>query len=148
MSLCEPVMRDEALGVCMLKQLLAAQPADRLLALQCRIMAAQYPQTMEAIAASALTNYTERDLVHFAHGAGFNQVHMALHIDLKPSAQTNWTTFLESAPHPLAPTVSAILASQFTAGERAYFEEHFRPVIESGSSVVTSRNAYLTAGKA
>jgi len=149
-SLCEPVMRDDALGVYMLKQAVDAdglQDGDRLLGLQCRIMAAQYPHTLEDIAKNPTTNYTERDLVHLARAAGFQDVHMELHIDLKQTSQRNWETFLECSPHPLAPSVKQIIAEHFSADERAYFHATYRQIVEGGSSIGTSRNAYLTASK-
>ena len=149
-SICEPIMRDEAFGVYMLKKLVAAdslESKDRLLGLQCRIMAIQYPSTLEEIGNNPTTNFTERDLIHLARGAGFTQVHMELHIDSRRNFQRNWETFLNSSPHPLAPSVQKIINDNFSGEESKYFEEKFRPIVEAGSSIMTIRNAYLTATK-
>ncbi|MYM23222.1 methyltransferase domain-containing protein [Duganella sp. FT135W] len=150
-SLCEPIMRDEALGIYMMKKLVeedSLASKDRFLEMQCRIMAAQYPSTLEAISQNPTTNFTERDLIHFARGAGFSDVHMELHIDSKPTRQTNWETFLGSSPHPMAPTVTQIVTEHLSENEREYFQEKFRPIVEAGSSISTTRNAYLTARRA
>lgn len=150
-SLCEPIMRDEAFGVYMLKKLVEEDSLlskDRLLEIQCRIMAAQYPSTLEAIAQNPTTNFTERDLIHLARSAGFSDVHMELHIDSKPTRQTNWKTFLGSSPHPMARSVTEIVAEHLSENEREYFQEKYRPIVEGGSMITTTRIAYLTARRA
>jgi ubiquinone/menaquinone biosynthesis C-methylase UbiE len=150
LSICEPIMRDEALVVYALKAMIDAQPPasrDRLLELQCRVRAAQYPDTIEKISQHPLTNFTERDLVRMAQGARFKDVHMEFHIDTNLESLTDWEVFLDSSPHPLAAPVRQIIAEQFSEDERHYFIEKFRPVIEAGQSMATSQNAYLTARK-
>ncbi len=157
LSIAEPILRDEALEACALTQTLQSQPAHadttflRLLQLW---KAAQFPSTAEAIAATPLVNFSERDLVRFAKGAGFSDLHMELHIDLAtahspigPAVPATWETFLAVSPHPAAPPRNKILAEHFSPDERALFERLLRPAIESKTWRSSSTVAYLTACK-
>ena len=110
-----------------------------------RWKAAQFPDTEEACAKSPIANYSERDVLNFVRGAGFTEIHLQLHIDVIPSLITSWDVFLGSSPHPLAPSLKRILAEQFTADERQFFEQMVRPTIESGSNITTDRAMYLPA---
>lgn len=149
-SMCEPIMRDDALATYALKKMIDAQSPefrDRFLELQCRIRSAQFPNTIEKISESPLTNFTERDLFRLAQDAGFVDVHMEFHIDSYSTSQTSWNAFLESSPHPLAPPVKQILDEHFSKQDIEFFTEKFMPIIVAGQSAGTSRNAYLTAAK-
>ena len=150
-SLAEPVFLDEAVAAQAIRTVIettapaALNPMMRLLH---RWKAAQYPDTEEKIRASAIASYSERDLPRFAQAAGFAEVHLELHIDTYPSIMRSWEVFLESAPHPLAPPLSRIMAEQFSVEERELFERTMRPVIEDPGAVSTERMAYLTARRA
>ncbi len=149
-SLCEPIFQDDALSTRALKTLLESRPTDALhpfMPLLHRWKAAQYPDTAEKIRKSPIANYSERDLVRVAQGAGFAELHLELHIDVIPSPIPNWEAFLNSSPHPLAPPPSIILAEQFSVEERYLFESVMRPLIEDPRSLTTERTAYLTARK-
>ena len=150
-SLAEPVMQDDALAARAMRAVIESKPAaevSSLMVLLHRWKAAQYPDTEEAIRSSPISNYSERDLFRFAQGAGFLQVHLELHIDAAPSVARTWDAFINSSPHPLAPPLSAIMAGQFTAEERAFFERSMRPVVEDPNAVTVDRMVYLTASKA
>jgi SAM-dependent methyltransferase len=149
-SLCEPVFQDDAFSTQALKKLLESRPTDALhpfMPLLHRWKAAQYPDTAEKIRESPIANYSERDLIRVAQAAGFEALHLELHIDVIPSPIPNWQAFLESSPHPLAPSLSVILAEQFSVGERQVFESVMRPLVEDPRSLTTDRAAYLTARK-
>lgn len=149
-SLCEPVFQDDALSAQGLKKLLESGSTDALhpfMPLLHRWKAAQYPDTADKIRQSPIANYSERDLIRVAQGAGFEELHLELHIDVIPSPIPNWQAFLESSPHPLAPPLSIILAEQFSAEERRLFESVMRPLVEDPRSLTTNRAAYLTARK-
>lgn len=149
-SLCEPVFQDDALSARALKKLLESRSADTLhpfMPLLHRWKAAQYPDTAEKIRRSPIANYSERDLIGIAQAAGFDELHLELHIDVAPSPTPNWDAFLESSPHPLAPPLSAILAEQFNIEERQLFETVMRPLVEDPRSLTTDRAVYLTARK-
>ncbi len=149
-SLAEPVFQDEAVAAQAIRTVIESKPPadiNPLMPLLHRWKAAQYPDTEEKIRASAIANYSERDLLRFAQNAGFTDVHLELHIDTYPSIVRSWEVFVNSSPHPLAPPLSRIMAEQFSAEERALFERCMRPVIEDPRAVSTDRMVYLTARK-
>lgn len=149
-SLAEPILQDDAFAARALKTLVEGRPPatlHRFTPLLHRWKAAQFPDTEEKSSQSPIANYSERDLIRFAHTAGFDELHLELHIDVVPSIVPNWKAFLESSPHPLAPPLSHILAEQFTVEERELFEAVMRPVVEDPHAMVTGRIAYLTARK-
>ena len=149
-SLAEPILQDDAFYARALRNRVqdkGSQSSDRFLTLLHRWKAAQFPDTAELCANSPIANYSERDLVNFARGCGFGEIHLQLHIDVMPSLVTSWEVFLGTSPHPLAPSLNQILAEQFSAEERQYFEHILRPIVEAGRSIATDRVAYLQAKK-
>ena len=149
-SLCEPILQDDAFDTIAMGQLLHAQPDHpqaRIMQLDFRLNASRYPSTVEAAAASPITNYSERDLLNMAVAVGFRAARLELHIDVRPGLITSWDVFLSTSPHPWAPTAGEVLEKQFTADERAYFESVKRPVIEQGRGQAKDAFAYLTATK-
>ncbi len=147
-SLAEPIMMDEARATCGLKAAVDAEElknADPFLGLMHRWKAAQFPDTIAKLASCPMTNFSERDLVRFAQDIGFADIHMELHIDVRPFQVSSWEVFVASAPHPLAPSLDFILSNHFTNVERKQFERVLRPLIEEGGLSVDDRVAYLTA---
>ncbi|WP_168991493.1 class I SAM-dependent methyltransferase [Paraburkholderia sp. UYCP14C] len=147
-AIAEPILRDEALEVCMLKRLIdtrAIQTDDPFFPLLLRCRAAQFPDTEEKARSLPITNYGERDLVRFAIDAGFTDIHLELHIDVRTEDRLSWETFIRTSPHPLAPTLEEIFEKQFTRDEREYLEGRMRAIFESGKQFDASRIAYLTA---
>jgi arsenite methyltransferase len=149
-SICEPILQDEAFYARALRRRVEAQagaPSDRFLGLLHRWKAAQFPDTEESCAKNPLTNYSERSLLNFVREAGFDEIHLQLEIDVKPTLTRSWDVFIGSSPHPWAPPLRQILAEQFTAEERQLFESVVRPPLESGTSSTTDRVVYLNATK-
>jgi len=149
-SIGEPIFRDPSLQISQLAQTLEARPPDEATAhlrLVARWKAAQFPSTREAIIASPLTNFSEWDLVRLFQDAGFAEIHLELHIDVKPTPAMPWETFIEIAPHPLASTLREVLAATFTPDEAKRFEAVLRPSVESGRETERNATAYLTAVK-
>ncbi|WP_233800864.1 class I SAM-dependent methyltransferase [Paraburkholderia sp. HP33-1] len=147
-AIAEPILRDEALEVCMLKRLIdtrAIQTDDPFFPLLLRCRAAQFPDTEEKARSLPMTNYGERDLVRFAIDAGFTDIHLELHIDVQTEECLPWETFLRTSPHPLAPTLEEIFETQFTREERGFLEGRMRAIFESGKQLGATRIAYLTA---
>jgi len=150
LCLAEPVFQDEAVEVCALRSMAerdrdaAADPMKQLLH---RLKAAQLPDTVAAIAANPLTNFSERTLFLMLRNADFFPINVQLHMDLAPSAMTSWEIFLHSSPHPLAPTPFSVLETQFSAQERQWFESALRPVIELGRGTSLSSVAHIQATK-
>jgi arsenite methyltransferase len=149
-SIAEPIMQDEAFLARALRVRLAQTTPlqDPFLPLLHRWKSAQFPDTEDGCAKSPIVNFSERNLVNFANGAGFTDIHLQFHINVAPSPITSWEVFLGTSPHPWAPSLSTILAEQFSAQERALFETVVRPQVESGRNLSTDRVAYLTARKA
>ena len=149
-SLAEPVFQDDALAALAMRTVVESNPAEGvnpLMVLLHRWKAAQYPDTEEKILESPIANYSERDMLRFAQVAGFSELHLELHIDTLPSIVRSWDVFINSAPHPLAPPLSVIMAEQFTVPERQLFERSMRPIVEDPKAVTTDRMLYLTATK-
>lgn len=149
-AMAEPILRDEALEVCMLKRLVESgsiNTDDPFFPLLLRCRAAQFPDTEEKAHALPITNYGERDLVRFAIDAGFTDIHLELHIDVQTEDRMPWDTFLRVSPHPLAPTLEEVLRTRFTHDERSYLEVRMRAIFESGKQLGASRIAYLSAQK-
>jgi len=149
-SIAEPILQDEAFFARALRRRVEEQGArseDRFLVLLHRWKAAQFPDTEEECAKSPIVNYSERDLINFVRGAGFADIHLQLNIDVMPSLVTSWDVFLGTSPHPWAPSLSHILAAQFTPEERRFFEQIMRPIVESGKNLATDRMVYVNAKK-
>jgi arsenite methyltransferase len=151
LSIAEPVYRDEALNLAALMQHLQQQPIgpenlDTRLFL--RWKAAQLPSTPVEIEKNPLTNFSEHDLVTIFEGAGFTDIHLEFHIDVRNLAAESWETILDASPRPNTPTLREVLTTRFTAEERAYFEAKLRPLAESGATFYRDSMAYLTARKA
>lgn len=149
-SLAEPIMFDEAQATCALRTAArknSANDVDPFLSLMHRWKAAQFPDTIKKMSLCPMTNFSERDLVRLAQQCGFKEIHLELHIDVRPFEVSSWEAFTFSAPHPLAPSLSTILTDYFTSAERVNFESVMRPMIEEGDLYVYDRVAYLTASK-
>ncbi len=146
-SLAEPVLREEAYAAKALRKMVdgGSGVSDPGLLLLHRWKTHQYPDTDEAIAANPLTNYSERDLVRLAQQIGFRDIHMEFHIDVVPAVIRTWDAFLNSSPHPWAPTNGEILRSWFDADERSAFETAVRPSVEKADAVSVERIVYLSA---
>lgn len=150
LSMAEPVLRDDGIATIALRQKLDALPSDstnRILSLIHRWKAAQYPDTLEKLEASEITNYSERDLIKVAKICGFTELKLELHISMLPSRPISWEVFLATSPHPLAPCLKDILARDFSVDERELFESAVRPRVETLDTLSTDRMAYLTATK-
>jgi ubiquinone/menaquinone biosynthesis C-methylase UbiE len=147
-SIVDPIFHDRAVaiaGMAHYVQSAAAGEVGRRVELLHRLSAAQFPDSLEAIQADPLTNYTERDLLHWLVAAGFVNVHLRLHIDAVPALPMPWSAFLRSSPHAGVPAVGDILQARLRPDERVEFERFFRSGIESGTAVERNVNAYLYA---
>jgi arsenite methyltransferase len=150
LSIAEPVYRDEALNLASLTQHLQQQPigpANLDTRLFLRWKAAQLPSTLVEIEKNPLTNFSEHDLVTLFEGAGFTDIHLEFHIDVRKLAAESWETILDASPRPNTPTLREVLATRFTAEERVHFEAKLRPLAESGATFYRDSMAYLTAVK-
>ncbi len=150
LSICEPILQDEAYEAQAYSQLVYSQPNHpniEFLKLVQRYRAAAFPSADADILASPITNFNERDLFRFAREAGFANIHVELHIDLQPALKITWEGMLDVAVHPWAPTLREILAREFSKDEAADFERIFRPIVEKSQAEQKQIVAYLTADK-
>jgi len=150
LSIGEPIFQDDALHLTAFTRWLAGRPMDARHAparLHQRWKAAQLPSTTEEILSNPLTNFTERDLVTLCQQAGFGEIHLELHVDVRKGAAASWEAFIDTAPRPQAPTLREIFAAQFSEEEQRQFEAGLRPLVESGQVVERDTIAYLTAVK-
>ncbi len=150
LSLGEPVYRDDAFKLVALKTWIdnhPDHPDTRLLRLAHRWKSAQLPATLEAIRANPLTNYSERDLFVMIGECRFGDVHVELHLDSATQHAMEWHVFIQSAPHPQAPTLKEILETRFSEEDRLFFEQAMRPAIELTGQGSMERMVYITARK-
>jgi ubiquinone/menaquinone biosynthesis C-methylase UbiE len=150
LSIAEPVFRDNALAAASMRKRLESgekDPKKSILPLLHRWQSAQYPDTDEDIQSSPIANYSERSLLHWAQTVGFRDLHLELHISVTNSYRKSWENFLDSSPHPLAPSLRRILQEKFAADERQLFTDVVRPMVESSELSETDRMVYLTALK-
>ncbi len=148
LSLVDPIFADQAYFVAALGRVArdgGTGDGARYAELMHRLCRAHFPDSLEAIAASRLTNYNERTLLRFVERVGFVNVHLRLHIDVIPAPAIRWPAFLASAPRAGVPTVGEVLATQFTADEQREFERLLRPAIEAGELTERNVNAYIFA---
>jgi len=149
-SIAEPIYRDEALHLAALNALLLS-PQGESVAAEVRLMhrcrALQLPSTLDEIQDNPLTNFSERDLIAFFQRAGFHEIHLELHIDIRKQPAMPWDTFIDIAPRPGAATLREIFASHLTGQEQRQVEAGFRPLVEAGHHATRDTIAYLTASK-
>jgi SAM-dependent methyltransferase len=150
LSFGEPIHQDAAVHLASLGRVLQSEPANSstpYLTLLQRCRALQMPSTLDEIRSNPLTNFTERDLVRLVREAGFANIHMEFHMDVKAAPAIPWKTFIEIAPRPGVLCLREIFAQHFTAAEIALLEGGIRAEVESGTLTGQSTNVYLTAQK-
>ncbi|MGZ4148916.1 MAG: class I SAM-dependent methyltransferase [Actinomycetota bacterium] len=95
-----------------------------------------------------MMNFTEKDLLRLAEAAGFREVHVDLRVDVEPGTWVvDWERLLNTSPNPHAHTAGEALRGALSEEEFARFEEHLRPLADSGRGVLRSAFAYLSAVK-
>jgi arsenite methyltransferase len=147
-SIADPIFQDYAFALAGLASQRRDGSADagaRYAELLHRCRSAHYPDSLDSIRKSCLTNYNERDLVHFFELAGFVDIHLRLHIDSAPAPAIPWNAFLGSSPRAGVPTIGEILSAQFSAAEKTEFEQLFRAKIESGRMLERTVIGYVFA---
>jgi arsenite methyltransferase len=150
LSIAEPIYRDEAVNLAAFTNLLKSQPG-KILSAPVRHMqlcrSAQLPSKMEEIESSPLTNFAERDLCTLFQKAGFKEIHLELHIDIRRQVAMPWDTFIDIAPRPGTPTLREVSATHLSVPEQLELEEGYRPLVETGELTTRGTMAYLTASK-
>jgi arsenite methyltransferase len=145
--LIEPIFRDEALATVRISETLAENASNAELKILHKWKSAIFPDTLQGIEQAALCNFGERDLFNWVQEAGFDHVHLELHIDQNKYENVSWDTFLNIAPHPYALTLKEIFETRFDAKEIELFESTVRPMLENQKLVSLDRVVFLVAKK-
>lgn len=103
-----------------------------------------------------MLDFDERDLLAYAEQAGFAEIHLELHIEMKqprpidqtdPTKKSRWEGVLKSAGNPLNPTLEEAITQALTPDEAEQFTSYLRPLIETMSGKEQQAVAYLWAEK-
>lgn len=92
-------------------------------------------------------NFDERDLLNQAEMAGFEEIHLELQANIKPSEVMDWQIILNTPWNPIVPSLAEAMDQALTLEEAEKFVNHLRPLVESGKGVSRSAVAYLWAVK-
>ena len=102
---------------------------------------------LQPLETDPMMNFDERDLVASCEGSGFVDIHLALHILVRPRTPIKWEVALNASGNPHIPSLAEAIAQLFTADEAARYEKHVRPLVEAGRGVRREAIAYLVAAK-
>jgi hypothetical protein len=91
--------------------------------------------------------FDEHGLVAHCEATGFIDIHLALHIFVRPATPQPWDRAISIPGNPNIPPPREAMAQIFTAEEAARYEAHVRPRVEAGHGVVREAVAYLAATK-
>lgn len=93
-----------------------------------------------------MMNFTDKDLVRYAEEAGFREVGLELKVEVKPSSwEVDWDQLIDTSPNPNAHTLGEALEGALTPEERERLVAHVRPLVDAGTAVWRSAEAYLVA---
>jgi ubiquinone/menaquinone biosynthesis C-methylase UbiE len=95
---------------------------------------------------SPMMGFDERDLVAFAEAAGFDDIRLRMHVEIRHARPLpNWDATWRRAPNPLAPTLAEAVQAALPQEEAKEFVAHLRPLVERGQGQKRSAVAYLRA---
>lgn len=101
-----------------------------------------------AAAGDPMLDFTEKDLLRCAEEAGFDQIHVELHVDVGPGTWVaDWEALLSTAPNPNAHTAGESITGALTEEEAARLEAHIRPLADAGRGTLRDASAYLRGVK-
>jgi arsenite methyltransferase len=115
-------------------------PAAKLMA---RVM--QVFEKIQPADSDPMRNFDEQDLVAFAEGAGFEEIHLDLSLDVRRASPMPWQALLNIASNPLLPTLGEAMRQVLTADEAERLTTHLRPQVERGAGTRRLATAYLSA---
>lgn len=149
-SLCDPIIQDKVLFLLAIANRLRSGgfgEQTRRYELLHRWQARQFPDSLDAMRASPVTNFNERDLFQFVENAGFSGIRVRLELDKVRSTAQSWPVLLATASLPGYPTLGEILDSEYTTEERAELERILTGVLESATAEERRSTAYVVAVK-
>lgn len=97
--------------------------------------------------ADPMLDFDEHDLIAQCEAVGFVDLHLALHIFVRPATPQPWDRAIAIPGNPNIPSPREAMARAFTPEEAARYEAHLRPQVEAGRGVVREAVAYLSAMK-
>jgi arsenite methyltransferase len=102
---------------------------------------------LQPLDSDAMMNFDEHDLIAQCEAAGFVDLHLALHIFVRPATPQPWDRAMAIPGNPNIPAPREAIAQIFTAEEAARYEAHLRPQVEAGRGVLREAVAFLAAMK-
>jgi SAM-dependent methyltransferase len=102
---------------------------------------------LQPVDSDPMLNFDEHDLLSRCEAAGFVDLHLALHIFVRPATPQPWDRAIGIPGNPNIPSAREAMAQVFTPEEAARYEAHLRPQVEAGRAVVREAVAYLAAMK-
>lgn len=94
-----------------------------------------------------MLDFDEHGLIAHCDAAGFVDIHLALHIFVRPATPQPWERVISIPGNPNIPSLREAMAQVLTREEAARYEAHLRPRVEAGHGVVREAVAYLAAMK-
>ena len=94
-----------------------------------------------------MLDFDERGLVALCEAAGFVNIHLALHIFVRPATPQPWDRVISIPGNPNIPPLRAAMSQVLTPDEASRYEAYVRPRVEAGEGVVREAVAYLAAVK-
>lgn len=102
---------------------------------------------LQPLAADPLLNCDAHGLVAHCEATGFADIHLALHIFVRPTMPQPWNRVRSIPGNPHIPPLREAMAHIFTPEEASRYEAHLRPQVEAGHGVVREAVASLAAMK-
>jgi arsenite methyltransferase len=95
-----------------------------------------------------MLNFDERDVLHWAEQAGFTDIDLAYHAEVKPYARPrNWEALYRTAGNPKIPTLEEVIRQALTAEEAERFITYLRPLADARQGNQRFASLYLWAVK-
>ncbi|HSL46870.1 MAG TPA: methyltransferase domain-containing protein [Anaerolineales bacterium] len=107
-----------------------------------RKLQAVYHQ-LQPLESDPMVDFDERDLVSQAEKAGFSEINLELHIEIKPHEHEDWSAFLHTAGNPKIPTLAEAMEQVLIPAEAERFTTHIRPLVEGRQGTRRFALAYL-----
>ena len=94
-----------------------------------------------------MTDFTYLDLLTHCERAGFSECHIDVRLDLGKRQPRSWESFVNFSPNPNARSIGEEFRSLLSAEECDKWEQHLRPLVESGQGAERTIMAYIWAVK-
>ncbi|NET91259.1 MAG: methyltransferase domain-containing protein [Kamptonema sp. SIO1D9] len=98
----------------------------------------------QPIETDPMLNFDERDLLHYAEQAGFQELHLELRADIEPQTEDiQWDAWIQTAWNPKMPTLAEAVAQALNSDEAHQFMSYLRPLVENKQGRLRSAGAYI-----